>query len=277
MNVAAIDLRARLAALVGAAQAVSASLLAAEPGAAANARRFGVETESAEDAAAELDKRVAGGQAVVAAPTPELAALAAAIRRVLGAAGPFPVLSLVPPEALADLPPAGMAAARWREVVAAVRDPIARLDAWQHATGDRWSAWCDPAEPWALPGLPEKRPAEHRVLVVHGLGAGGGPVVAVSLDTLAETVPSTRHTTGAAFGFNGPRARAPQAIVLAVPPDEDRPLDTETLVRIIDDLRISARARAVSPDDLDDVVDLLPMPMLLRPTPAGSDPLGEDG
>jgi hypothetical protein len=275
---ASVELRARLAALVGAAQTLVASLRAAEPGAEAAARRFGIEAEQAEDAADLLDKRVSGAQAVLAAPDADPTALAGAIRRMVGAAGPFPVLSPVPASALARLPPAGVAAARWREVVAAVREPIARLDAWQHATTDRWSAWCDPAEPWVLPGLPDKRPADHRVLVVHGPGAvQGGPAVAVSLDTLAETVPSTRHTTGAAFGFNGPRARASQAIVLAVPPDERQPLDTETLVRIIDDLRLSARARAVGPDDLDDVIDLLPMPLLLRPTPAGSDPLGDVG
>ena len=34
----------------------------------------------------------------------------------------------------------------------------------RHATGDRWSAWCDPADPWNLPGLPEVRPAERRIL-----------------------------------------------------------------------------------------------------------------
>lgn len=278
LQVASGDLAKRLVALIDAAQAVRASLLAAEPGAEGRARRFGIESENADDAAAELDRRVAAAQAVLAAPARDVAALSSAIRRVLGAAGPFPVLSLVPKDALADPPPSAVAAARWREVVAAVREPVARLDAWQHATGDRWSAWCDPAEPWALPGLPEERPSEHRVLVVHGPGVEEDqPAVAVTVDTLAETIPSTRHTTGAAFGFNGPRARAPQAIVLAVPPDENRPLDTETLVGIIDDLRVSARARAVGPDDLDDVVDLLPMPMLLLPTPAGSDPMGHDG
>jgi len=271
---ASADLRARLSALAGAAQAVVAALQGGEAGAIAAARRFGLHAEAA--AAAEvLGERLAAVAALLAAGDVGLDALAAGIRSLVGAAGAFPVLAPVPAAAFAGVRRADAAAGGWREVVAAVRERIARLDAWQHATGGSWRAWCDPPDPW---GVPADRPATHRVLVAHGpRGAMTGPRVAVVLDRLVETVPSTRQTTGAAFGFNGPRSRAPQAIVLAVPPDIARPLDTETLVAITDDLRLSARARAVGPDDLDDVADLVGLPLLLRTTVAGADPLAQEG
>ena len=53
------------------------------------------------------------------------------------------------------------------------------------------------------------------------------------LDDWAETVPSRRHTTHAAFGFDAPRARAQQAVLLAVPPDERVPITAESLPAIV--------------------------------------------
>lgn len=273
------DLKGRLSALIAAARATVVSLRAGHPDALGAARRFGVEAPDSQAAADVLDARVTAAQAVAEAPEPGLPVLASALRSLLGAAGPFPVLATIPASLLAWRKAPAVAADRWREVVAAVREPIARLDAWQHSTHTgRWSAWCDTPDPWGLPGLPAVRPPHHQVIVVHGPppDAGDTLVATVTIDRVVETVPSTRQTTGAAFGFNGPRARAPQAVVLAVPPDESRPLDTETLIAIVEDLRRSARARAVGPDDLDDLIDLLPLPVVLRPTSAGCDPLGEE-
>ena len=52
--------------------------------------------------------------------------------------------------------------------------------------------------------------------------------VAVGLiDAFSEAIPLPQRQTTAAFGFNAPAARAPQAILLAVPPRPRQRLDTD--------------------------------------------------
>ena len=43
----------------------------------------------------------------------------------------------------------------------------------------------------------------------------------VAIDGWAETIPSRLHSTWAAFGYDAPRARPQQVILLAVPADVD--------------------------------------------------------
>jgi hypothetical protein len=82
------------------------------------------------------------------------------------------------------------------------------------------------------------------------------------LDSWGETIPAPNQSTSAAFGFNAPAARAPQAILLAVPPVVSDPLTTETLVGIVADTRQLARARTATPDDLGQLATALPLMML---------------
>ncbi|MFI7494377.1 hypothetical protein ACH9D2_06615, partial [Kocuria sp. M4R2S49] len=78
-----------------------------------------------------------------------------------------------------------------------------------------------------------------------------------------EIVPSQEQTTGAAFGFDAPAARAPQAVLLAVPPDPSNPFDDRTLVDVVADVRLLARARMARSADLgDDIRGLLPTSLL---------------
>jgi len=72
------------------------------------------------------------------------------------------------------------------------------------------------------------------------------------LDQFSEVVPAVEQTTGAAFGFDAPAARAPQAILLAVPPDLGAGLAPQTLVQIVAETRELARARMARPADLPD-------------------------
>lgn len=97
------------------------------------------------------------------------------------------------------------------------------------------------------------------------------------LDSWSEMVPAKRHIVEAAFGFNAPSSRAPQAILLAVPPDELRPLDGETLAHIVLEARQSAHARMATTDDIAPYAALFPFAMLpaQQPTGVSMRPLGE--
>jgi hypothetical protein len=68
------------------------------------------------------------------------------------------------------------------------------------------------------------------------------------VDSWSESVPRSRQTTTAAFGFNAPAARPPQAILLAVPPDLSASYGvgatTEGLLAVLADTRLLAHARA---------------------------------
>ena len=70
-----------------------------------------------------------------------------------------------------------------------------------------------------------------------------GRVAAAVIDRFAETIPDTEHTASVAFPHDLPVARAPQAVLLAVPPVVDEPLTTQTLVDIVAEVRDLARAR----------------------------------
>jgi hypothetical protein len=48
----------------------------------------------------------------------------------------------------------------------------------------------------------------------------------------------------AAFGFNAPKSRAPQAVLVAVPPDLSRRLDNTGLLDVVLETRELAHARA---------------------------------
>ena len=89
------------------------------------------------------------------------------------------------------------------------------------------------------------------------------------VDTFSETIPSSEHTTSVAFHFDAPGARAPQAILVAVPPAVDVPLDTATLVAIVAETRDAAHARMATPEEIDALAAALPLTMLPANSPAG--------
>ena len=74
------------------------------------------------------------------------------------------------------------------------------------------------------------------------------PVAGLLIDEWVEVVPGRSETTGLTFHFDQPDARAPQAILLAVPPDERRPAwDLDTLATVLHETFDLAQIRAVDP------------------------------
>ncbi len=172
----------------------------------------------------------------------------------------------------------------WLEVVASVRLPVARLEAFQFEQravgGSPLARWTNrPGDPWqaSVPaGSVEGLIAPTRLVAAFGppgtLDPGSDPARAVAiglLDSWGETIPATAHATTAAFHFDAPGSRPPQAILVAVPPDLSRPLDTATIAGIVAETRTLARARAAIPARLDAYAAALPLTVLPFNPPAG--------
>jgi hypothetical protein len=89
-----------------------------------------------------------------------------------------------------------------------------------------------------------------------------GNVAIAALDGWTDSIPSQRHVTSAAFGFNAPKSRAPQAILLAVPPDPAQRLTTGGLVDVVLETRQLAHARATRPGDRGGLPYATPAPIV---------------
>jgi hypothetical protein len=108
------------------------------------------------------------------------------------------------------------------------------------------------------------------VLVAYGTAAAGGAAapggpdtVAVAvLDAWTDSVPSRSHSTTAAFGFNAPKSRAPQAVLLAVPPDPEQRLGNAGLLDVVLETRELVHARAARPTDLAGLPYASPAPLV---------------
>ena len=138
----------------------------------------------------------------------------------------LPVLPIVERSLVPVLRPAADLDRSWLEMVAAVRPRLARARGAPArsrsdpvAGGDRGARRLD--RPVA-PG----RAGARRIRSCGRRRTGGAldRVAIAVLDAWTDSVPSRRHATTAAFGFNAPKSRAPQAVLLAVPPDPDAPL-----------------------------------------------------
>lgn len=182
----------------------------------------------------------------------------------------------------------------WLAITAAVRPALARLEALQleaQLDGDfaGFESWSSaPQDHWQTQAVAlwEQRrqvQGENVPLVLprfvsaftagNVFGAGAGPLAVGLVDSWGEAIPRTRHTSTAAFGFNAPIARAPQAILLAVPPDLESgagaPFDTIQLVQILDETRQLAHARAVRFEDLGEYLAAVPSTMFQGTEPSG--------
>lgn len=218
-----------------------------------------------------LDIRAATAPAQVAGLT--VGAITEAIVALLAPEGGWPVFARLPAGAFAGTraePVGGAPSPRldpdWIEVVAPVRPAVARLEAAQLgervATGGRpLRAWSNHrGDPWQTAALTAATGGpQSRLVAVFGprdVLPGQPPrsatatVAAAVIDRFAETVPARDHVASVAFPHDHPTARAPQAVLLAVPPSVEEPLTTEVLVAIVAEVRALARARMISPDDL---------------------------
>jgi hypothetical protein len=210
----------------------------------------------------------------------DAAQIAAAIIGLASPAGQLAVLSVIdkatfdkiagldrPPNAAPD--PALQS--DWLPVAAAVRPPLARLEAWileqEIAGAAGLTSWSSaPTDHWLVeflknnPSMEVGKAKFPRFVVSYGpADAAAAPKVAVGvIDAWSETIPRREQSTSVAFGFNAPGARAPQAILLAVPPRLDQPLEGETLRDVVLDARTTTLARAASFDELAQYQALVP-------------------
>lgn len=171
-------------------------------------------------------------------------ALRVGIRGLVG----DPSLPILPIIESADLLPLVDAPAgidhEWLPIVAAVRPRVANLEAWQLDSTRAWAARIvDDGEP------PELWHPERPFTAVYDARTSASKVAVCPLDAWTDAIPSRRHITAAAFGFNGPKSRAPHAVLLAIPPDVTRRATNEGLVKVVLETRRTVRARVTSPLD----------------------------
>jgi hypothetical protein len=154
----------------------------------------------------------------------------------------LPVLPIVARSLLPLLRESANLDRTWLEIVAAVRPRLAPLEA--HQLDPAQAGWPgavaapqSSTDPWQPSGA---------VVVAYGpgVGAAGASVAIAALDGWSDSIPSRRHDTFAAFGFNAPKSRAPQAVLVAVPPDISRRLDNAGLLDVVLETRELAQARA---------------------------------
>ncbi len=86
----------------------------------------------------------------------------------------------------------------------------------------------------------------------------------------AKAVPAASELTGLSFHFDRPDAKAPQAILVAVPPDRERGWTPDTLALVVRDTLELAKLRAVDLADLPLLDDLLPVVRSRRLEPIGN-------
>ena len=83
--------------------------------------------------------------------------------------------------------------------------------------------------------------------------AAAGAQCGLLIDQWLESVPTREEVTGLTFNFNAPNSAPPQALLLAVTPDETGSWQWDDLVDSVLDTFRRARLRAVEPDMLGDL------------------------
>jgi hypothetical protein len=118
-------------------------------------------------------------------------------------------------------------------------------------------------DPWV--GLPVTPiPGGVTSMVVAGSAAfdAAAPVSALTIDDWAEVVPREREVSALAVHTERPNNDAPQAILIAVPPDPARAWDVATLRGVLDETVELAQMRIVDPPALGQFGHLLPALLL---------------
>ncbi len=166
------------------------------------------------------------------------------------------------------------APARWIAQLRALRPGISRLDS---ALTLAQLLGADAADPSALllgqlPAMANDRwlgltidpvnpPARGRV--AFACITAGDPLTESSyagllLDEWPERIPSTQENAAVAFHYEEPKARAPQALLLAVCPDSRPAWDDDLITGILEETLELAKIRAVDLDSVQEVGQILP-------------------
>jgi len=156
----------------------------------------------------------------------------------------------------------------WVEQMSWVRDGprrLQRLLAYADALGNLATGYQVVQLPYvakaqwgALPGA--TAPGGAVGLVLHSPAGTNlsGEAAGLVIDDLVEVIPNAQETTGVAFQFEHPAARAPQALLLAVPPD-DQPWSAATLeATLLETIALVEQVRPVDPDSLKGLGQFLP-------------------
>jgi hypothetical protein len=194
-------------------------------------------------------------------PGPEVDARSA-LRRLAAVGQADAAAVVVPVTVVARALPVRRGADTWRRTFAPVRPVLGDLRTvlgrrLTRVTADRggrnWTGH-------PVPGNGD-RPGGARELGVYLSVDGADPSAdaVVVVDEWQETLPGQWTTAGpeppsvaatAAFGFNAPGARAPQAILLVAPPTPDADVDLETVRQVVGETRDLAHVRALRGRDL---------------------------
>jgi hypothetical protein len=141
-----------------------------------------------------------------------------------------------------------------------------RLAAAQYPFGanDRWNAPVGPAA--AIGGTSLVMYAPSALDFSHDCAG-------LLVDEWVEVVPNPAMQTALAFHYDAPGAQAPQAVLLAVPPDPTTRWDVATLAAVVTETVELSKLRAVDYDALTDLGHFLPAVLVANNT--GGDPHGD--
>lgn len=118
--------------------------------------------------------------------------------------------------------------------------------------GDRWIG---------LPNAPNRVPEANRLSLIAQMAEGfdwSGALAGLVVDEWVETLASSSETTAVTFHFDQPDSRAPNAVLLAVPPHPNRPWDLATLENILLETVELMKVRAVDTEALAQMGQILP-------------------
>jgi hypothetical protein len=119
-----------------------------------------------------------------------------------------------------------------------------------------------PGQRWAALPRPDGEPLTVELAIAfHASGPVDfhAPLAGLVCDDWTETIPSASETTGVSFHYDAPGARAPNAVLLAVPGDPaSTTWDLDELVDVVREAADLAKIRLVDPRQLEALGTLVP-------------------
>ncbi|MEO0644662.1 MAG: hypothetical protein AAFZ17_00690 [Cyanobacteria bacterium J06650_10] len=233
-----------------------------------------LEAERRISAATALDDRIVDVEDIQKSE-PSVEAVAGALSTLLCGDGRWPVLAQAILPAQIDghtLKQDSSLDDTWLTQLGMVRANLGKLDSFQLESAlseaepalKPWTTY--PGDPWRKAAFTAVNPNTGRhddaqLLVIYAGGnvtPGSAPIALAVIDSWSETIPAQQRSLSAAFGFNGPRSQAPQAVLLAVPADLNQPLANQ-LHDIVLETHQLIRCRAADPSVLKDFGAVLPL------------------
>jgi hypothetical protein len=164
----------------------------------------------------------------------------------------------------------------WLQRVGPVRQRVGRFllaaTAARRSTDPLRVAQLPPAQRWVALPLPAgaSPPAAATSVIVHATEPvdASRPIAGLVVDEWIDVIPSRAVTAGLAFHFDEPGARAPQAVLLAVPPVMGERWSLEVLADIVSETADLARIRTVGPAEVPWLGRFLPA-LYVADNPAG--------